>query len=67
MNRLAPLAALLVVVSGTASAVAQPRVDRDIRDDVLYHFMPIAWRDSDGDTHRFGDFGGMSASLIYLE
>ncbi len=67
MNRLALLAAMLVAASGTASAVAQPRVERDIRDDVLYHFMPIAWRDSDGDTHRFGDFGGMADALDYLE
>ncbi len=35
-------------------------------DDVFYHFMPIAWRDSDGDSFRFGDFDGMTDSLDYL-
>ncbi|MCA9757150.1 MAG: alpha-glucosidase C-terminal domain-containing protein [Candidatus Eisenbacteria bacterium] len=39
----------------------------DIRDEVFYQFMPIAWRDSDNDAVRFGDFGGMTASLDYLE
>lgn len=42
-------------------------IDRDIRDDVFYHIMPIAWRDSNNDASRFGDFGGMTASLDYLE
>ena len=28
--------------------------------------MPIAWRDSNNDAQRFGDFGGMTASLPYL-
>lgn len=36
-------------------------------DDIIYHFMPIAWRDSDNDAQRFGDFNGMTASLDYLE
>src|SRR5205823_3118806 len=27
----------------------------------------IAWRDSDNDAQRFGDFGGMTASLPYLQ
>ena len=35
-------------------------------DDVFYQYMPIAWRDSDGDAQRFGDFGGMTAALPYL-
>ena len=35
-------------------------------DDVFYQYMPIAWRDSDADAHRFGDFGGMTAALPYL-
>jgi alpha-amylase len=39
---------------------------REPVDDVLYQFMPIAWRDSDGDEFRYGDFGGMVASLDYL-
>src|SRR3954469_583424 len=34
--------------------------------EVLYQIMPIAWRDSDGDASRFGDFGGLTASLDYL-
>lgn len=49
--------ALADVTSGGASAV----------DDVFYHFMPIAWRDGDGDSFRFGDFDGMTDSLDYLE
>ncbi len=39
----------------------------DPADEVFYHFMPIAWRDSDNDAYRFGDFGGMADSLDYLE
>lgn len=33
----------------------------------MYHLMPIAWRDSNNDASRFGDFGGMTASLDYLQ
>ena len=40
---------------------------QDVADDVFYQFMPIAWRDSDGDANRFGDFGGMAASVPYLQ
>jgi len=47
--------------------LAQPLDGREPVDDVFYHIMPIAWRDSDNDTYRFGDFGGMAASLDYLE
>ena len=39
----------------------------ELTDEVFYHFMPIAWRDSDLDAARFGDFDGMTASLDYLE
>ncbi len=47
--------------------MAAPTVgQQDIADEVFYHFMPICWRDSDGDTYRFGDFGGMTESLDYL-
>ncbi len=60
------LAAILLAALAETS-LAQPRVDRDIRDDILYHYMPIAWRDSDNDAYRYGDFGGMTASLDYLE
>jgi len=47
----------------------------DARDDVFYHFMPIAWRhgedpsapaDSVQRTARFGNFRGMIDSLPYL-
>ncbi len=48
-------------------ASAQPLNGRPIGDDIFYHFMPIAWRDSDNDAQRFGDFNGMTASLDYLE
>ncbi len=36
------------------------------RDAIFYEYMPIAWRDSDNDAARFGDFGGMTAALPYL-
>jgi glycosidase len=47
-------------------ASAAPRF-RPATDDVFYMYMPIAWRDSDHDTHRFGDFGGMAAAIPYLK
>lgn len=53
-----------------AACIAAPSVaqtPRDVSDDIFYHFMPISWRDSDNDQYRFGDFGGMTASLDYLE
>ena len=53
-----------------ASGMALPAADalacRDPLDDIFYQYMPIAWRDSDNDASRFGDFGGMKASLEYL-
>jgi alpha-amylase len=51
--------------SGFVSAA--PLNGRPPVDDIYYQFMPIAWRDSDNDTFRFGDFGGMTASLDYLQ
>ncbi|MCP4590859.1 MAG: hypothetical protein GY842_08940, partial [bacterium] len=51
----------------TASASAAPLDGREVADDVFYMYMPIVWRDSDSDSYRFGDFGGMTASLDYLE
>lgn len=47
----------------------------DARDDVFYHFMPIAWRwgEPAGDVpplareYRFGNFAGMRDSLDYLQ
>ena len=59
------LLATLLAPDGTAQA--QPLAGRDVRDDVFYQFMPIAWRDSDNDASRFGDFGGMTASIPYLK
>lgn len=65
MKRFALLFFAMVTACGRADA--QPLGKRDIRDDVMYHIMPIAWRDSNNDAQRFGDFGGMTASLDYLE
>jgi alpha-amylase len=60
--------ALLAFSAGIAgSAAAAPLNGRTPVDDIFYQFMPIAWRDSDNDAARFGDFGGMTASLDYLE
>lgn len=47
-------------------------LNRPPQDEVFYQIMPIAWRDSDNDTRsgqpaRFGDFGGLTASLDYLQ
>lgn len=62
------LAAPLITFSDPPGrASAQPLAGRDVRDDVFYQIMPIAWRDSDNDASRFGDFGGMTASLPYLK
>lgn len=62
---------LILVTIGLSAACAPPRargqIVRDIREDIIYHIMPIAWRDSNNDAQRFGDFGGMTASLDYLE
>ncbi len=44
-------------------ATAQP----DYSDQVFYQIMPIAWRDSNLDANRYGDFGGITASLDYLQ
>lgn len=48
-------------------ALARDPFDSPISDEVFYHIMPIAWRDSDNDASRFGDFQGMTDSLDYLE
>jgi glycosidase len=62
-------ASLLLALSLAAPRLgtAAPLDGRDPRDDVFYQVMPIAWRDSDNDASRFGDFGGMTASLPYLQ
>ncbi|NOX59077.1 MAG: hypothetical protein GXP29_09500 [Planctomycetes bacterium] len=61
------IAIALLVGSLIPCASAEPLNGREAVDDVFYHFMPIAWRDSDNDTVRFGDFDGMTDSLDYLE
>ncbi len=59
--------------TGGAAAQAAPPVSQtsrdglDARDEIFYQIMPIAWRDSNSDAYRFGDFGGLTASLDYLE
>lgn len=58
---------LAALLAPPGASLAEPLVGRDPRDDVFYQFMPIAWRDSDNDPQRFGDFGGMTASLPYLK
>lgn len=60
------LLALAALLAGSSPAAAAPRF-RPVADDVFYNFMPIAWRDSDGDPNGFGDFGGMTASIPYLK
>jgi len=64
LRRLALL--FLLVLASTPAARSAPLDGRDVRDDIFYQIMPIAWRDSDNDPQRFGDFGGMTASLPYL-
>ncbi len=56
-----------VSLCGATAALAQPLGGRQVTEDVFYQFMPIAWRDSNNDAFRFGDFGGMTASLDYLQ
>ena len=53
----------LVLVAGFAA----PSARGEVADEVFYMYMPIAWRDSNNDAQRFGDFGGMTAALDYLE
>src|SRR5580765_3299260 len=64
-SRILALLLLSALLAPRPSAAA-PLDGRDPRDDIFYQIMPIAWRDSDNDASRFGDFGGMSASLPYL-
>ncbi len=65
------LSAALGVASGAAGQVNDPFTTSPIADEVFYQFMPIAWRDSNGnpstDPYRYGDFAGMTASLDYLQ
>ncbi len=54
---------LLLLASG---ALARPN-SPDVSGEVFYQIMPIAWRDSNNDANRYGDFGGLTASLDYLQ
>jgi len=56
----------LIAVLCSAPAWADPLDGRAPVDDVFYQYMPIAWRDGDGDANRFGDFLGMADGLDYL-
>ncbi len=68
---------LPILASWAIALTAQPDWrDRDLRDEVFYHVMPIAYRDSDNpdwaarspeDPHAFGDFAGLTEALPYLE
>lgn len=60
--------AVVITASGAASQAFGARpAGPDVSGEILYQIMPIAWRDSDTDPNRFGDFGGLIASLDYLE
>lgn len=63
----APVLAGLMAAPGDAFAGQPATPPIPLADEVLYQFMPIAWRDSDNDELRYGDFGGMTASLDYLK
>lgn len=67
MHRRPRLLLIVAALGAALPATADTPRNADVRDDVFYHFMPIAWRDSDNDTYRFGDFDGMTASLDYLD
>ena len=67
MKSVPPTLCLLVLSLLAMPASADYTGDREPVDDVFYHFMPIAWRDSNLDAYRFGDFDGMTDSLDYLE
>ncbi len=54
------------VLASSTALLAAPLDNRPVEDDVFYMYMPIAWRDSDNDTFRFGDFDGMTNALPYL-
>ncbi len=52
------LLALPLACSLLTCAPSHAQSSYDPVDDVFYQIMPIAWRDSNNDTNRFGDFGG---------
>ena len=57
--------AIVSAILGLSARPAEAQIDP--RSEVFYHIMPIAWRDSDNDAQRFGDFQGLIDSLDYLE
>ena len=61
------LVAATILGSLNTPIIAGSPAPRPFEDEIIYQFMPIAWRDSNNDAQRFGDFDGMSASLDYLE
>lgn len=61
-----PLCTLLIALAAVLPAGGASAAGQDVADEIFYHFMPVCWRDSNNDTNRFGDFGGMTASLPYL-
>ena len=64
LSRILPIALICACLAAVAPARAAVG---DLPDEVFYHIMPIAWRDGNGDAQRFGDFGGLTASLPYLQ
>lgn len=58
---------LVSAVTILVLAAPLPAQPVNLADEIFYQFMPIAWRDSDNDAQRFGDFDGMTASLDYLQ
>jgi glycosidase len=60
--------AITAALIGCATPGALAQIDP--RSEIVYHIMPIAWRDSDNDAalgvvRRFGDFQGMFPSPAY--
>jgi len=58
-------AAVILAAAGLCAPAAH--AGPDISGEVFYQIMPIAWRDSNSDANRYGDFGGLTASLDYLQ
>ena len=61
------IALLALVCACTVLSLPAMAAVADLPDEVFYHIMPIAWRDGNNDAQRFGDFGGLTASLPYLQ
>ena len=72
MARSTPSATALLAFAAAVGSIALPALGqlgaaRPVKDDIFYQIMPIAWRDSNNDAQRFGDFDGLTASLDYLQ